>query len=121
MCGLFDEGEEVEEYLTKVVDVNLNALVRCTRRAFKLIQKSDDYGFIVNINSIGGHRIPLPAANSRVLGNVYQPTKHAVTAATEIIRQELMHQKNMKVRVSVSWMWSELRNQISKILKITEH
>lgn len=102
MCSILDDGEDVDEYLTKVVDTNLNGVVRCTKLAFKLMLKSNDYGYIVNINSIGGHRIPLPSG-PKALGNVYQPTKHAVTAVTEIFRQELMCQKNMKIRVSVSF------------------
>lgn len=34
--------------------------------------------------------------------NVYHGTKHAVTATTEILRQELIAMENDKIRVAVS-------------------
>lgn len=67
------------------------------------MKKLDDYGYIININSIAGHVVPFPADGiSR--SNVYHGTKHAVTATTEILRQELVCMKNHKIRVSVSKM-----------------
>ena len=78
-------------------------MVQTTRHAYRLMKKSDDYGYIININSIAGHVVPFPADGvSR--SNVYHGTKHAVTATSEILRQELVCMKNDKIRVSVSEM-----------------
>ena len=94
---ILDEGEDVSARLNAVVDTNFTGLVHVTRAAFQLIKKSDDYGMIVNINSILGHLIPF-APEPRT--NLYSPTKHAVTAVTEVLRQELIAQNNEKIRVS---------------------
>lgn len=62
------------------------------------MDKSNDYGMIVNIGSIAGHFIP--PINFKF--NVYPGTKHAVRATTEVIRRELLKRKNNKIRVAVS-------------------
>ncbi|KAF2893587.1 hypothetical protein ILUMI_12583 [Ignelater luminosus] len=50
----------------------------------KNMRKNKVAGHIIHINSVGGHYIPnLPNAN------VYPASKHAVTALTETLRQEL--------------------------------
>lgn len=70
-----------------------------TRSAFRLMNKSNDYGMIVNINSISGHIVPFMKEGQS--SNVYNGTKYAVTATTEILRQELIHMKKEKIRISV--------------------
>jgi NADP+-dependent farnesol dehydrogenase len=62
------------------------------------MKKSDDFGLIVNINSVAGHVIPFLGYSL----NMYAPSKHAVTALTETIRQELIIANNKKVRITVS-------------------
>lgn len=67
------------------------------------MKKSDDYGIIININSVTGHKsINFMRSEDGQQGNVYYGTKHAVTATTEILRQELIAMKNNKIRVTVS-------------------
>lgn len=81
-----------------VIDTNFRGLLLCTRRAFKLMSKSNDFGLIININSVCGHFIP----HLDFSFNVYGATKFAVTALTETIRQELFRSGNRKVRIAVS-------------------
>lgn len=95
---ILDESDEVRIKLNEVIDTNFTGLVQCTREAFRLMKKSDDHGFIININSIFGHSIPMLEFSM----NIYAPTKYAVTAVSEVLRQELIKMKNAKVRVSVN-------------------
>ena len=43
-------SDEVTTKLQETVDTNLMGLVNCTREAFKIMKKHDDYGYIININ-----------------------------------------------------------------------
>lgn len=97
-ANILDEGEEAFAMLNEVIDTNLRGLTQCTREAFRLMKKSDDYGMIININSIAGHVV----SYSEFSLNMYPATKFAVTALTESIRQELVTANNNKVRVTVS-------------------
>ena len=47
---LLDTDDDVTGQLQQTVDTNLMGLVNCTREAFKIMQKHDDYGYIININ-----------------------------------------------------------------------
>lgn len=96
---ILDEGDEVGNKLNEVINTNFTGLVHCTREGFRLIKKSDDYGFIININSILGHINPF----MRFSMNMYPATKHAVRATSEVIRQELICMNNTKIRVSVNF------------------
>jgi NADP+-dependent farnesol dehydrogenase len=60
------------------------------------MEKSEDYGIIINIGSIAGHGVPFMDFKF----NVYPGTKHAVRATTEVLRQELVKKNNKKIRVS---------------------
>lgn len=84
--------------MNKVIDTNFRGLLMCTRKAYQLISKSNDYGLIININSVAGHLIPSVPFSM----NVYCSTKHAITALTESIRQELFRAGNKKTRIAVS-------------------
>lgn len=90
------EETDVTDKINNVINTNFTGLVHCAREGFRLIKKSDDYGMIININSIAGHSVPF-RENSL---NVYSPTKYAVTAVSEVLRQELNIQDNKKVRVT---------------------
>lgn len=92
-----DVSEEVEE----VIKTNFSGLVHVTREAYRLMKKSNDYGYICNINSNLGHKVPFPM-DKNLSHNVYQGSKFAVTATTEVMRQELICQENDKIRVTVS-------------------
>lgn len=94
---ILDSGDDVADKLNAIVDTNFTGLVHCTRVAYQLMKKSNDYGMIININSVLGHIIPF-SPEPRL--NLYAPTKYALTAVSEVLRQELISYKNEKVRVS---------------------
>lgn len=91
--------DDNEHDLNLVVDTNLKGLLNTTKAAYRHLKKYDAYGHIVNVNSILGHSV-LKLGEKPTL-NVYAGTKHAVTATTEVLRQELNYLQNRKVRVSV--------------------
>ncbi|HEX6672372.1 MAG TPA: SDR family oxidoreductase [Nitrososphaeraceae archaeon] len=73
----------------EMIDVNLKGVLFCTAAVVPhMITKKT--GHIVNISSVAG-RIIFPA------GSVYCATKHAITAFSEGLRQELSHRYNIKV------------------------
>jgi NADP+-dependent farnesol dehydrogenase len=87
--------DDASEKLMSVINTNFTGTVHCTREAVRLMKESKDYGMVININSIAGHSIPFGKGV-----NVYAPTKHAMTAFSEVLRQELIVQGNKKIRVS---------------------
>jgi NADP+-dependent farnesol dehydrogenase len=96
--SILTDEENSFSQLKEVIDTNLSGLVQCSQEAFKIMKNNDDYGFIININSVVGHNIPFVNYSM----NVYPSTKFAVTATTEVMRQELVNMKNDKIRVAVS-------------------
>lgn len=81
------------------VDINVLGVAWCTREAFLSLQRRKvNDGHIVIMNSLAGHEVPvLPGASL----NMYSPTKHAITALTEVLRQEfLLKGSNTKITVS---------------------
>jgi NADP+-dependent farnesol dehydrogenase len=98
-AGILDDDNE--ELLRTVIDTNIFGLLLCTKEAFRQMKARDNYGYIINLNSIVGHKVPF-RAGIKPYSNIYSGTKHAVTAATEVLRQELIFMKNEKVRVAVS-------------------
>ncbi|KAJ8913673.1 hypothetical protein NQ315_007390 [Exocentrus adspersus] len=82
-----------------VLEVNVMALCICTREAVKNMKENGVAGHIVHINSVVGHYVPnLPKPDF----NVYPATKHAVTALTESLRQELRSQGSAIKVTSIS-------------------
>jgi NADP+-dependent farnesol dehydrogenase len=79
----------------KVLDTNVLALCIATREAVKVMKENKIDGHIVHINSIAGHIVP----NFPIV-NVYPASKHAVTALTETLRQELNH-LGLKIKITV--------------------
>ncbi|XP_070501558.1 farnesol dehydrogenase-like [Chironomus tepperi] len=116
---ILDNDEQSLININQVIDTNFRGLLMCTRKAYHLISKTNDYGLIININSVAGHLIPFVpfSMNDEALNhpqartptqifpyfismNVYCSTKHAVTALTESIRQELFRAGNKKIRIA---------------------
>jgi NADP+-dependent farnesol dehydrogenase len=111
--SLFGRGN-VDD-IKNVVNVNLYGVVFCTREAYISMKKHNiEDGHIININSINGHYVPmLPRSES---ANIYPPTKHAVTALTEVYRQDLLKAKS-KIRVtsiSPALVDTEIREKFDK-------
>jgi len=94
--NILDDNEEAFTKLNEIIDTNIRGLTQCTREAYRLMKKSDDYGYIINVNSVVGHRIPYMGMPM----SVYAGTKYAVTAITETVRQELVAADNKKVRIT---------------------
>lgn len=90
--------------LCNVINTNLFGTLFCTKIAYKMMQKNDSMGHIINVNSILGHGVPKIGGQAPIT-NVYPSTKHAITAMTEVLRQELNYMENKKVKVSVSPMF----------------
>src|ERR671912_314530 len=84
----FFENGKVEEW-EQMIDVNIKGVLYCTSAVipYMLDEKS---GHIVNISSVAG-RIVFAG------GSVYCATKHAITAFSEGLRQELSQRYNIKV------------------------
>ncbi|XP_049299590.1 farnesol dehydrogenase-like [Anopheles funestus] len=80
--NLLDVGTTAD--IKAVLDTNVTGLVLCSQRAYQSMVERKVDGHIVHINSIAGHSVP----NFPKL-NIYPGTKHAVTAITEVMRQEL--------------------------------
>ncbi|KAM4701669.1 dehydrogenase/reductase SDR family member 11 isoform 1-T1 [Discoglossus pictus] len=73
-----------------MIDVNVLAVSICTREAYQSMkERSIDDGHIININSVLGHIYQCASQ-----GHFYSATKHAVTALTEGVRQELREEKS---------------------------
>ncbi|CAH1112020.1 unnamed protein product [Psylliodes chrysocephalus] len=80
--SLFTESDT--KSWTDVLQVNVIGLSIATRESIKSMREGNFDGHVVSINSILGHHV----ANFP-LSNMYSPSKHAVTAIHEVLRQEL--------------------------------
>lgn len=92
---ILDRRDDASDQLNAVVNTNFMGAVHCSREAIRLISKSNDYGLIINVNSIAGNYIPFGHSV-----NLYAPSKHALKAFSEALRQELIVSNNNKIRVT---------------------
>lgn len=90
----------------QMVDVNIKGVLYCTGAVIShMLEKKS--GHIVNISSVAG-RIVFPA------GSVYCATKHAITAFSEGLREELSVRKNIRVTcIEPGVVSTELTNTIT--------
>ncbi len=101
----FVKNLKIDEW-DRMVDVNIKGVLYSTASVIPhmLANKS---GHIVNISSIAG-RLVFPA------GSVYCATKHAVTAFSEGLRQELSQRSNIRVTcIEPGVVATELNNTIT--------
>ncbi|GAB0092770.1 farnesol dehydrogenase-like [Sergentomyia squamirostris] len=88
------------ELIREIIDTNVLGLVFCTREAYKSMTKHERNSHVVHINSVVGHNLitnlEFPSSN------MYAPSKFAVTAITEIHRQEFIRSKHHVKVTSVS-------------------
>lgn len=91
------EGNSAD--LRAILDTNVLGVSWCTRELFQSMQRRKiEDGHVVIINSVAGHRVPnVPGFNF----NMYAPSKHAITALTEVLRQEFLN-KGTKIKITVS-------------------
>jgi NADP-dependent 3-hydroxy acid dehydrogenase YdfG len=101
----FFKSLKVEEW-DQMIDVNVKGVLYCTAAVLPhMLEKKS--GHIVNISSVAG-RIVFPA------GGVYCATKHAVTALSEGLRQELSQRSNVRVTcIEPGVVATELTNTIT--------
>lgn len=94
---LLDENNTAQ--IREVIDTNIVSVVQCTREVFKSMKRRNVDGHIILINSIGGHSVPYSVGSVESY-SIYRPTKYAITAINETLRQELQENKT-KIKVSV--------------------
>lgn len=90
-------AENNSKDITETLNTNVLGVVWCTREAFRNMLKRNVNGHVVIINSFTGHCVPT-IADLKL--NIYSPSKYAITAMTEVLRQEFM-QHNTKVKITV--------------------
>ncbi|XP_055843422.1 farnesol dehydrogenase-like [Episyrphus balteatus] len=73
--------------MDEVLNINVKGLIYCTQAAYKSMKGRNFDGHIVHINSIAGHNVP--QTRPGLSYNIYAPTKFAVTAINEVMRNEL--------------------------------
>lgn len=76
---IFNDNKRSDEVMANVINTNFLGLVRMSRKAYKLIKKSEDYGIIINIGSIAGHN-----ASMEYTMNVY-PGKNSLVKGLNIL------------------------------------
>jgi len=96
--NLIDSGNT--SMIKEIIDTNVMAVALCTREAFQSMKSRNFDGHIFVINSIAGHRVP----NFSQIGsyNMYAPSKYAVTAMTEVLRQEFQRESTRVKITSIS-------------------
>ncbi|EFN84590.1 Dehydrogenase/reductase SDR family member 11 [Harpegnathos saltator] len=67
------------------LDVNVIATAICTREATRSMRERNVEGHVININSIVGH----DANRAQAPLSLYHASKYAITAMTEVVRNEL--------------------------------
>ncbi|XP_017029126.1 farnesol dehydrogenase [Drosophila kikkawai] len=96
--GITTDGNT--DALRAILDTNVLAVSWCTREAFRSLQKRNiNDGHVVIVNSVAGHRVP--NVPGMTLG-MYAPSKHAITALTEVLRQEFINSKSQTKVTSIS-------------------
>lgn len=80
----------------EMISTNVLGPCMCTREALQDMKRREQWGHIINISSMAGHRVPDAAGDN---GAFYAATKHALRAITEGLRQEARGKK-VGLRVS---------------------
>ncbi|XP_013110839.2 farnesol dehydrogenase [Stomoxys calcitrans] len=77
--------------IQEILQTNVMGVVHCNQRAYKSMKKRNFDGHVIILNSIVGHNLSIfPKEMLPVLG-MYTASKWAVTALTEMYRQEFRH------------------------------
>jgi NADP+-dependent farnesol dehydrogenase len=54
---ILNDDDSLNADLRETMNVNLMGTVFCVKEAYKSMMKHDNYGIIININSVGGHYV----------------------------------------------------------------
>jgi len=101
----FVKNLKIDEW-DQMIDVNIKGVLYCTAAVVSHMIEQQS-GHIVNISSVAG-RIVFPS------GSVYCATKHAITAFSEGLREELSVRKNIRVTcIEPGVVSTELTNTIT--------
>ncbi|ALC47903.1 CG3301 [Drosophila busckii] len=93
-----DEGNSAD--LRDTLNTNVLGVSWCIRQAFQSMQRRQlNDGHMLIINSVAGHTVPNAPGFSL---NMYAPSKHAITALTEVLRQEFVNKGTMLKITSIS-------------------
>jgi len=85
--------------IKEIMDTNVTSVIDCTRLAFKSMENHNTNGHIILINSIAGHKVLNLGKDIPMPVNFYPASKYAITAMTEIYRQEFKH-LGTKIKIS---------------------
>ncbi|XP_065363199.1 farnesol dehydrogenase-like [Calliphora vicina] len=119
-AGIVRDTQLIKENNTQdlrdTMDTNVMGVVYCTREAFKTMSKNENsQGHVILINSVGGHSVvSFPGLSL----NLYAASKYALTAMTEVYRNEfLMNNTKIKITsISPGLVKSELFPERAEIL-----
>ncbi|KAL7299933.1 hypothetical protein TKK_0007253 [Trichogramma kaykai] len=91
---------EISE-LEHIINVNVFGVLYCSKHGIASMKKHGDVAHVVNINSIAGRKVPHPFwfGGGDIHCNVYSATKHAITAFSETLINELNNEGN-KIRIT---------------------
>lgn len=87
-----------DEELISMINFSLTGVIWCTREAYKLMQKGNENGYIINVNGLVG---TLVGEDKVRYANIYFATKYAVKNHTETVRLDLANANNKMIRVTV--------------------
>ncbi|EDW07277.2 farnesol dehydrogenase [Drosophila mojavensis] len=101
-AGKLEGGQLVTmslDTMQQILQTNVMGVVSCTQRVFQSLRKRKTPGHVVIMNSILGHYLFNPPPGSLQELSIYPATKHALTAITELLRQEF---RDFKTHIKVT-------------------
>ncbi|XP_067612959.1 farnesol dehydrogenase-like [Eurosta solidaginis] len=84
--------------MQQLMQINVMGVVFATQRAFKSMKERNVDGHVVLVNSLSGHSVNIPNIEDSHV-NMYAPSKYAITALTDVYRQEF---KGLGAKVKVT-------------------
>lgn len=103
-AGRIRKGETIngkvvkDEELISTINFSLTGVIWCTREAYKLMERVNEHGYIINVNGLVGQ---LVGEDKVRYSNIYFATKYAVKNHTETVRLDLANAKNRMIKVTV--------------------